>query len=271
VSAPSLMLTVPGLPAELTGVALSRDGRHFAVSSLDGTVTICDAHSGKKIRTLDGKAGPVYGLAFNPVSKALASAHYNGTVMVWDIDRRGGKADLPIRTISAHADAVFGVAYSANGRLLATAGGRDHEKNIGIWEAETGKQIVPASAVGFVRSVAFSPDGGRLACASRAWVSLVDVKTGKELRISEGERALRVAFGPDGRLLATACEGQTVRILNADTGQEVPPLRVSGGELWNVAFSPDGRYLATCSGYKGKGTIQLWDASRWKESTVPSP
>jgi WD40 repeat protein len=205
----------------------------------------------------------VYGVAFNPVSKALATAHYDGTVMDWDIDRRGEKADLPIFTIPAHHDAVFGVAYSANGRLLATAGGRDQEKNIGIWEAATGKQILPVYVDKSVRSVAFSPNGGRLARASRAWLSLVDVETGKELRISEGDGALRVAFGPDGLLLAAACEGQTVRILDAVTLQELGTLPVYGGELWNVAFSPDGRYLATCSGYKGKGTIQIWDSTLW--------
>jgi WD40 repeat protein len=57
-----------------------------------------------------------------------------------------------------------------------------------------------------------------------------------------------------------------VRLWDAVTGKElVPPLRVSGGELWNVAFSPDGHYLASCSGYKGQGTIQIWDAGLWKK------
>jgi WD40 repeat protein len=70
------------------GTASDESFRH----RLDGTVTICDAHSGEKICTLQGKAGPVYGVAFNPISNALASAHYDGTVKVWDIEngRAGG-------------------------------------------------------------------------------------------------------------------------------------------------------------------------------------
>ena len=80
------------------------------------------------------------------------------------------------------------------------------------------------------------------------------------------EAAMRMQCGNNLKqlALATACEGQMVWLWDADTGKKVAKLRVSGGELWGVAFSPDGRYLATCSGYKGKGTIQIWDAGLWK-------
>jgi WD40 repeat protein/serine/threonine protein kinase len=264
-SAPQLMLTVPGLPADLTGVAISHDGQYLAASSLDGTVTICNAHSGEIICTLPRKDGPVYGVAFNPISNALASAHYDGTVKVWDVERRGGEADRPIFTISAHSDAVFAVAYSADGQFLASAGGRDQEKNLGVWEAATGKPIhCLRQEGGFVRSVAFSPDGKRLAATSAFQVVLWDVATGEKLRtITLIDRAFRVAFSPDGKRLATACEGQTVWLWDAATGKELAKLRVSGGEPRSVAFNPDGFYLASCSGYKDNGTIQIWDAGLW--------
>jgi WD40 repeat protein len=265
---PRLMLTVPGLSADLTGVAFSRDGRCFAVSSLDGSITICDAHSGEKICPLPGKAGPVYGVAFNPISDALASAHYDGTVKVWDIERaRAGGENPLILSIPAHNDHVLGVAYSADGRLLASAGGRDQEHNIGMWEATTGKRIHRLrQEQHFVRSVAFSPVGRRLASTSARKAVLWDVNTGQELLpIPLAERARRVVFSPDGRRLAMACEGQKVWLCDAATGQELVRLQVSGGELWGVVFSPDGRYLASCSGYKGRGTIQIWDASAWEK------
>ena len=268
------LLRVPDMPAGLTGVAFSRDGRRFAAASLEGRITICDAQRGKKICTLRGKAGPVYGVAFNPVSNVLASAHSDGTVNVWDIERgRADEANPPVLTIPAHSSAVLAVAYSADGRLLASAGGRDQEHSVGVWEAATGKTIHRLPYLGLVWSVAFSPDGGHLACAGgrRVGVVLWDVETGHELRrTTSGDRIFRVIFSPNGRRLVTACEGQTVRLLDA-TGQELDSLRVSGGELWGVAFSPNGRYLATCSGYKGKGTIQIWDAKIWDKSIVRSP
>jgi WD40 repeat protein len=267
-SAPQLLLTVRGLSADLTGVAFSRDGRCFAVASLDGTMTICDAHSGDKICTLQGKGGPVYGVAFNPDSNALASAHYDGSVKVWDIERgRAGKANPLIYSIPAHKDHVFAVAYSADGRLLASAGGRDQENNLGIWEAATGNSIRKLLiSPGVLRSVAFDPDGRFLACAAGKCVPLVDVQTGRQLFNAEAaDRSFRVVFSPDGRRLVAASEGQTVRLLDSVSGKEIKTLRVSGGELWSVAFSPDGRSLATCSGYKGKGTIQIWDAGAWEK------
>jgi WD40 repeat protein len=270
-SAPRLMLAVAGLPAGLTGVALNCDGRRFAVSSLDGTVTICDAHSGQKLGTLRTDAGPVYGVAFHPAGNTLASAHYDGTVKVWDIEPAQAADVKPLLlSFLAHTDGVREVAYSPDGRFLATAGGRDQDKNLGIWEAAKGKLIHSIYQNQFVRSVAFSPDSQRLAAASAPQPMLWDVTTGQMLRtISPVERAFRVVFSPDGRRLATACEGQAVWLWDVATGQKVVRLHVSGGELWNVAFSPDGRYLATCSGYKGKGTIQIWDASAWAVRSSP--
>jgi WD40 repeat protein/tRNA A-37 threonylcarbamoyl transferase component Bud32 len=256
------LLSVPGWPAELTSVAFSPDGKRFAAASLDGTVTICEADSGEKLRTLQEKAGPVYGVAFNPKSNALASAHHDRTVKVWDLTTGKILWDIP-----AHADVVQGVAYSGDGRFLASAGGRDPVNDLGVWEAARGKPIhqLHAGPGSFVLSVAFSPDGRRLAATGAMQatgaiqIGLWDVATGHKLRpISLDERAFRVAFSPDGRRLATACEGQTVLLWDVDTGEELVRRRVTGGELWGVAFSPDGRYLATCSGYKGKGTIQIW-------------
>jgi WD40 repeat protein len=207
-------------------------------------------------------------VAFNPKSNALASAHYDGTAKVWDLTTGEMLLDIP-----AHADAVQGVAYSADGRLLASAGGRDRKNNLGIWDAATGKPIHgPFPQGDFLRSVAFSPDGRCLAFAVGDWVSILAIETGEELlRTPPGDRVFRVVFSPDGRRLATAGEGQTVRLLDPVSGQELAALRVSGGELWSVAFSPKGDYLATCSGHKGKGTIQLWDASMWEKSPLGSP
>jgi WD40 repeat protein len=112
---------------------------------------------------------------------------------------------------------------------------------------------------GWVRGVAFSPDGALLATAStdktaRLW----DPGTGECVRTLTGHATgLRgVAFSPDGALLATASTGRTARLWDPGTGECVRTLTGHAEAVHGVAFSPDGRLLATASVDR---TARLWD------------
>ena len=112
---------------------------------------------------------------------------------------------------------------------------------------------------GWVRGVAFSPDGALLATAStdktaRLW----DPATGECVRTLTGHATgLRgVAFSPDGRLLATASTGRTARLWDPATGECVRTLTGHAEAVYGVAFSPDGRLLATAG---MDSTAKLWD------------
>ena len=112
---------------------------------------------------------------------------------------------------------------------------------------------------GWVRGVAFSPDGALLATAStdktaRLW----DPATGECVRTLTGHATgLRgVAFSPDGRLLATASTGRTARLWEPATGECVRTLTGHAEAVYGVAFSPDGQLLATAS---MDNTAKLWD------------
>jgi WD40 repeat protein len=121
---------------------------------------------------------------------------------------------------------------------------------------------------GWVTTMAFSPDGQRLATGS--WdrtVKIWEVSTGEQLSTIEkkNKEIQALAFSRDGRWLATENSSNTVTLLDAATGQEVralasdKPLGPLGSNwVYSIAFSPDGRWLAT--GVDDK-TVRLWDVT----------
>jgi WD40 repeat protein/serine/threonine protein kinase len=113
-----------------------------------------------------------------------------------------------------------------------------------------------------VHSVCFSPDGTRLATASRTGTAKVwDAKTGQEALSLKGDAryVFSVCFSSDGTRLATASAVDAVKVWDARTGREVLSLGDSGTY---VCFSPDGTRLA---GFSRDRTVKVWDARTGQE------
>jgi WD40 repeat protein/serine/threonine protein kinase len=117
----------------------------------------------------------------------------------------------------------------------------------------------------FIDSVAYSPDGKRLASCSDEEIKVWDAQTGQELLTCKGHTGnlWRVAYSPDGKRLASASADQTVKVWDAQTGQELLTLKGHTGAATSVAYSPDGKRLASAGGRDG--TVKVWDAQTGQE------
>lgn len=129
-----------------------------------------------------------------------------------------------------------------------------------LWDVAAGRELHILSGHEFeVTSAAFSPDGKRLATASRDWtVRLWDVASGKHLAALENEstEVNAVAWAPDGRHLAAASNDLLIRLWDPERRKVVKELKGHGDAVLTVAFSPDGATLA--SGGDDK-RVRLWD------------
>ncbi|MER6161594.1 serine/threonine-protein kinase, partial [Streptomyces sp. NPDC001868] len=131
-------------------------------------------------------------------------------------------ADIPlIRRLSGHANGVYEVKYSPDGKTLATDG---DEGTVWLWDPATGRHRSTLRVHdGSVNDVEFSPDGKTLATAGEdGTVRLWDPATGRARAVAvfdHGSPVFAVAFSPDGKTLATAGEDGTVRLWDPATGR----------------------------------------------------
>ena len=153
------------------------------------------------------------------------------------------------------------IAYSPDSRQLAVP------STIGVWiyDAEMGEALdLLTGHESWVRSVAFSPDGQRL--ASSCWdetielwvIELWDVKTGRHIRTLAAETSsiLCVAFSPDGTEIAGAGSEQTITFWDVETGRHLRTIeRIRVGSIALLSHP-----MARHSQAEGDGTIHLWNA-----------
>jgi WD40 repeat protein len=251
------------------------DRRALATGGSDGTLQIRPIDMAH--RPTFTPTGLVAQVAFSPDGTRMAFAGNNQTITIWDRQR-----GFLQRTISGHAQPIWSVAYSSDGKILASGGGKWNEKNeagdIKLWDAASGKERATLQGhTSLVTGLAFAGDT-LVSCGWDGRVIFWDVATGKAklTRGAHKDVVRHLTMSRDGKLVATASFDGTVRLWDPQTGNDFSTLTHPGAVIHSVSFSPDGKTLAAAwnprgndaqplwSG-KGPGEVVLWDVETRKE------
>jgi WD40 repeat protein len=147
-------------------LALAPDGKLLATGGMDRVIRLWDIAGGKEVHQLTGQEGSIWAMAFLPDGREVAAVtatgkfnfFANGTdrsIRVWDV-----ATGRPRRTLRGPAEGSWSIAWSPDGRVLATGG---EDGVIRLWEVLTGQERARlAGHEGPVSALAFTADGARL-------------------------------------------------------------------------------------------------------------
>jgi RNA polymerase sigma factor (sigma-70 family) len=276
------------------GVAFAPDGKHVAAAvtkfdrnkalpgdvrpAFTSEVVTWNTDTGEETaRLTDSTAHTLYHVAFSADGKYLAaggalfdasSAPAGGEVTVWD-----AKTGKVLWSNQDHKNAVRRLAFSADGKLLATPG---DDSTVRVWDSFTGKHQKTFTKDGaYFFSTAFSPDGKLLAGAGQDGAARVwDLATGDEKQVVKGgyDTGIQlVKFLPDGTLVTAGTAVKTdgsLKFWDVKTGKRLRAITDPSYALRSMDVSADGKTAAVGSFLK---TLAIVPLSNGAPDELPAP
>ena len=268
--------------------ALSPDGTQLAVATGMG-IWLYNVRTGAEIVLLTGHTDRVNSVAYSPNGKALASASFR-EIRLWDprtqrhkttfeytgigsltyspnsrilavgrwqgidlLNAQNGDRKL---SLSGHIGSVSLLAFSSDGKTLASTARDNRDKAVRLWNARTGKLLRTLEHPEGISAMTLSPDGSAL--VSGSWDRMVrfwNTRTGRNTKTLD-MWSDTLTYSPDGSKIAVGT--REIRLLNARTGKIQQTLSGHTNGVYRMVFSSYGSTLVSAS---HDGTIGLWNVS----------
>ncbi|HTK10028.1 MAG TPA: WD40 repeat domain-containing protein [Ktedonobacteraceae bacterium] len=244
------------LPAENFSFAWSADGRYLGCSSANGTLMVKDVTSNTKL--VNASTNAINEIVWSPLNSSLLACACDDTT----VQIRQMPGDSIVQTYREHANPVETLSWTQDGKYIASA---DASPIVNVWEAASLRTISSYSnniLNGAVTSLAWSPDGKRLACGcTDNTVVLLDIAKNQLLQTYalHQKPVEAVAWSPDGRSIASAGDDSNVHVWSPETGEPIALYSGHTDKVWCLAWSPDSQYLASGSWDK---TVRIWTSGQ---------
>jgi WD40 repeat protein len=267
----------------------SPDESRIVTACQDGSVMVWDDRDRKtdrRLRNLSpvltflGHSGPVYAASFSPDGNQIASAGYDGRILLWkpvaDAKTPGVKNTYDA-ALEGHTAPIDALQFSADGETLVTA---SHDNTVRLWDVKNGKlHETLRGHSGRVRTVAMIPYPSQrvqkdtppvksrlISGGHDGHVKIWDLQgyreelvLGADIVRAHDESVLGVSFSPDGHKILSASRDRTARLWDRTSGKLLGEFQQGHHYLaTTVVFFPDGARFLTAA---VDNTARVWDVS----------
>jgi WD40 repeat protein len=242
--APYVEMTFKGHEEYVWGVAFIA-GTRLLVTASGKSLRVWDLDTGKQVgEPLLGHDAQVRRIAASPDGRWIVSGGVNGSILVWEVATNKRELKRVPVSIKGRENSISDIVFAPDSETFASA---SLDKTVCVWKRETGKLVFGPLKVGSnAFSVAYSPDGTKLAAGTDKHIIVWNTETGKELLKIE-QRAYRLAFTPDGSRLVSG-NLKDIRISDATTGDIIKQFDAhTTNSFPSLSIAPNGTKFATTS------------------------
>jgi WD40 repeat protein/serine/threonine protein kinase len=266
------LMTLHVDPDVVACIAVNSDGSQIASSGVtDRVIKLWDTRTAVQLATYPGSQPDIItSLAFSRDGKYIVSGDNIGLIKIWETATAS-----ELRTLVGHEGGVTSLAFSLDEKRIISSSWDGTTK---LWDISNDHkanrlkvhQGSPYSSI----SIAFSPNGKRIASNMDGMVKVFDVNSCTELMVlhkpTKGRQPGSISFSSDGRLIGSSLPEGIIKVWDAETNAEVMTLQATGQRVWDLAFSPDNKRIVTVSViretfYAQEGTIKIWNILKGKE------